>query len=236
MFVHIVFRRNPCYNAEKDNTNPKNVRGNIMAAIDNFRSSLHGFNRTDVVQFIQQQTAAHEKATRTLKDENVRLQEALTEARAELEALKAENESLLIEIEVARLAILEEKEEAPVAEPVSAVDKPVCLPETVVPPVAPEMPAPAKPDFNELELMAYRRAEMTERMARERATASAQRMKAVFNQVDEKLTVSAGDIATVIDAFQKDCDQLQKVLSDIRGIVEESSADMKAVSDLCKDI
>ena len=65
-----------------------------MAAIDNFRSSLHGFNRTDVVQFIQQQTANHDKAMRMQKEESTRLQDALTEARAEIERLTAENEAV----------------------------------------------------------------------------------------------------------------------------------------------
>lgn len=217
-----------------------------MAATDNFRSSLHGFNRTDVVQFIQQQTAAHDKAMRTLKDENTRLQEALTEARTELEALKAENESLLLEIEVTRLALAEAKE-APVEEPVVApapvvapvapvVDEPIVAPTTVAPAVVPEMPSPASSDFNELELMAYRRAEMTERMARERAEASAQRMKAIFTQADEKLTVSANDISTIISTFQQDYEKLQQILTELRGIVDESSSDMKAASDLCIDV
>ena len=218
-----------------------------MAAIDNFRSSLHGFNRTDVVQFIQQQTAAHDKALRTLKDENTRLQEALTEARAELESLKAENEALFLDLEAARLASSEEKEAAPIELPTPAVEaeaipapiieaKPVIEEPIVVPTTVAPIDAPKNAEFNELELLAYRRAEMTERMARERAAASAQRMKTIFSQVDEKLTVSAGDIATVIDSFQKDCDQLQLVLAEIRGIVDESSSGLKAVSDLCNDI
>ncbi len=218
-----------------------------MAAIDNFRSSLHGFNRTDVVQFIQQQTAAHDKALRTLKDENTRLQEALTEARAELESLKAENEALFLDLEAARLASSEEKEAAPIELPTPAIEteaipapiieaKPVIEEPIVVPTTVAPIDAPKNAEFNELELLAYRRAEMTERMARERAAASAQRMKTIFSQVDEKLTVSAGDIATVIDSFQKDCDQLQLVLAEIRGIVDESSSGLKAVSDLCNDI
>ncbi len=211
-----------------------------MAAVDNFRSSLHGFNRTDVVQFIQQQTDLHDKSLRALKDENARLQEALTEARTELERAHEERDALLVELEIARLAVIEVKE-APVAEPVvEASSKPPVVPEEapiVVPTsIAPEMPAPKDADFNELELAAYRRAEMTERLARERAAASAERMKAIFAQVDEKLTVSANDVNTVIEAFRHDYDQLQTLLTEIRGIVEESSSGVKAVTTLCSEI
>ena len=41
----------------------------MAASVENFRSALHGFNRTDVVQFIQAQTVEHEKALRLLQDE-----------------------------------------------------------------------------------------------------------------------------------------------------------------------
>ena len=210
-----------------------------MASTDNFRSSLHGFNRTDVVQFIQQQTASHDKAMRTLKDENNRLLEALAEARAELERAKAEKESLLLELEVARLAVIVEQEEAPVAEPVPTpaveAEAPIPAPVSVVPTAA-DMSAPKATDFNEMELAAYRRAEMTERMARERAAASAERMKAIFAQTDEKLSVSASDVATVFEAFKNDYEQLQQLLAEIQGIVDESSSGLKAMADLCSEV
>ena len=49
------------------------------AFTENFRSALNGFNRTDVVQFIQRQTVEHEKAMRHLREENARLKQAATE-------------------------------------------------------------------------------------------------------------------------------------------------------------
>ncbi len=205
-----------------------------MAATDNFRSSLHGFNRADVVQFIQQQTAMHEKAMRTLKEENTRLQEALAEARAEIDSLNAEKEVLILELEAARIAVIEEEE--PVAESAPELEAPI-MPATSVASVAPTAPiaAPTATDFNEMELAAYRRAEMTERMARERAAASAERIKAIFMQTDEKLAISAQDIATVYDAFKNDYEQLQQLLVAVRAIVGESSAGMKAVADICAE-
>ncbi|MBE6984345.1 MAG: hypothetical protein E7434_01790 [Ruminococcaceae bacterium] len=208
-----------------------------MAAIDNFRSSLHGFNRTDVVQFIQQQTATHDKAMRTLKDENTRLQEALAEARAELERANSEKESLILELEAARLAVIEEPD-APTQLLAPIVEEEVVPPVPVAPIVVPqpEAVAPEVPDYNELELAAYRRAEQVERVAKERAAASVERMKAIFSQTEEKLITSAQDIEVVYDAFKNDYEQLQRLLSEVRSIVDESSEGMKSVSEICAEV
>ncbi len=207
-----------------------------MAAVDNFRSSLHGFNRTDVVQFIQQQTATHEKAMRSLKDENTRLQAEMDELRKENERLTLQNESLILELEAVRVAMLEEKPQPepqiapqpePQPEPAPVLDAPIAPVETV----ATTMPS----DFNEMELAAYRRAEMTERMARERAASSANRMKLIFAQTDEKLAISAQDIATVYDALRTDYEQLQQILAAVQAVVNESSAGLKAAADICDE-
>lgn len=194
-----------------------------------FRSALNGFNRNDVVQFIQAQTIEHEKAMRVLRDENARLSEALTAARAENDELRALNASLS---EMAQTA-------AP-AEPVPEAPVPAAAPVAPATLDAPMTPAvtvvkAAAPDFNELELAAYRRAEMTERMARERANSSAERMKAIFSQADEKLAVTSQDFKTLLDAFQTNFGQMEQLLQTAQGIVDESSSSLKAASDICNE-
>lgn len=208
-----------------------------MAATDNFRSSLHGFNRTDVVQFIQQQTTAHEKALRLKKEENSRLQEELNQAREEIERLQAQNEALSMELEAVKLALIEDisKEvEMQAAAEVAPLEAPIMPVAPVVAPVAPA--APTMSEFDEMELAAYRRAEMMERLARERAQASSERMKAIFVQTDEKLAVSAQDITAVCEAFGNDYAQLQRILAAVQGIVSESSASIQAAADVCNEI
>lgn len=192
-----------------------------MAGIENFRTSLHGFHRGDVVQFIQQQTAAHERIQRAQKEELSRLQEALNEARSQADCLKAERDALASQLEEARST--EKVEDAS-----PALDAPIA------PPLAATLNPPS--DFNELELAAYRRAEMTERMARERAAASAERLRSVFSQAEEKLCITNRDIATVIDSFRNDYDHLQQLLSALQGIVGESSAGLKAAGDVCDEL
>jgi len=193
-----------------------------------FRSALNGFNRNDVVQFIQTQTIEHEKALRVLRDENARLQEALDAARAENEELRSLNASLTELKQAEAPAEVVPEAPAPVAaEAPATLDAPMMPAATVV--------KAAAPDFNEMELAAYRRAEMTERMARERANSSAERMKAIFSQADEKLAVTSQDFKTLLDAFQTNFGQMTQLLETAQGIVDESSSSLKAASDICSE-
>lgn len=191
--------------------------------IENFRTALHGFNRTDVVQFIQAQTAEHEKALRLLREENTRLQEALEAARAEAAEASTQLEALTAAQEAAA-----QSAEAVPSPSESALNAPMAPMASVV--------SAAPSNFNEMELAAYRRAEMTERMARERAAASAERMKTVFSQADEKLALTSQDFATLLDTFRNDFDKLEQLLSTAQGIVDESSAGLKAAAEVAGEV
>lgn len=191
--------------------------------IENFRTALHGFNRTDVVQFIQAQTAEHEKALRLLREENTRLQEALEAARAEAAEASTQLEALTAAQEAAA-----QSAEAVPSPSESALNAPMAPMASVV--------SAAPSNFNEMELAAYRRAEMTERMARERAAASAERMKTVFSQADEKLALTSQDFATLLDTFRNDFDKLEQLLSTAQGIVDESSAGLKAAAEVADEV
>lgn len=194
-----------------------------MAPALNFRNALNGFNRTDVVQFIQNQTMEHEKALRLLREENARLQEDLDTAQAALQEMQ-------VALDAAQTAPVV----SPVAELQSIAEEPALPLDAPMAPAA-SVVAVAPSDFNELELAAYRRAEMTERMAKERAAASAQRMKAVFAQADEKLSLTAQDFTTLLDTFQHDFEQMQQLLLTAQGIVNESSAGLKTASEICSE-
>ena len=199
-----------------------------MAASMNFRNALNGFNRTDVVQFIQNQTTEHEKEMRLLREENARLQEALDAARTEAEEAKSALASMI------SVSSAPEQESAAEEEPETKESAPVPELDAPIPPAA-SVVATAPSDFNEMELAAYRRAEMTERMARERAVASANRMKAVFAQANEKLVVTSQDLATLLDAFHNDFEKMEQLLATAQGIVSESSSGLKAASDICSE-
>ena len=107
-----------------------------------FRSALNGFNREDVVQFIQSATARHDRELADLKEENARLQQDLTRQSEEISDLKAQVSQLQSQLSEAN--------------------------ETLETATAPR-PEPEKPDWDAQELAAYRRAEEVERQSRERA-------------------------------------------------------------------
>lgn len=198
----------------------------MAVTTESFRSALHGFNRTDVVQFIQRQTAEHEKELRLLQEENARLREALDAARQEAEQARAECDDLRAQASEQPAERLPQAEEAP--EPISVLDAPM------TPPVSVAAAAPAS--FDELELAAYRRAELTERMARERAAASEERMKSIFTQADEKLTLTSQDIATAYDSIKTDFDRLSQLLATALSIVGESSEGLRDAAELTSEI
>ena len=67
---------------------------------DQFRAALHGYNREDVVAFIDRMTREHEDAVRRLEEKNERLRndlaqanEALAEAQENAETKKALDEA-----------------------------------------------------------------------------------------------------------------------------------------------
>ena len=203
---------------------------------EKFRSALNGFNRTDVVQFIQRQTAEHEKALRQAKEENTRasrtgseLREQLAQLNLQLEELLAEKEALVAEN--ARLLEEQQRLQAELSKRASVVSE-----------EAPEEPVLDRPfapvslpnEFNEMELAAYRRAEQVERLSRERAVASTERMRSIFEQANTKLELSTADLGAVLETCRSDFAQLQEILAAARGIIGESSESLKAATELCE--
>ncbi len=198
-----------------------------------FRTAMRGFNRTDVVQYIQQQTLEHEKNLRVLRDENRMLKQDVAEAESECEALISEKRGLQEEVSVLRerLAALEE-ENAALTE--SMEDMRHRSGSTLESPIA---PSPMLPNsFDEMELTAYRRAELTERMARERALASTERMKQIFAQSFDKIALLEGDYSLLLDACRNDFAQIQELLQNARKILGESSDGLRAAQTLCESI
>ena len=167
----------------------------MAVTTDSFRSSLHGFNRMDVVQFIQKTTSEHELELRRLAEERTRQQEELEQQKKELAARQEESERQKQELSQLRAELAELREQnaalrqaqEPAEQPAAAVQK---------------------PRYDEMELTAYRRAEQTERMARERAAASAVRMRSAFEQAEEKLKARRQDITGLSDRFHADYDRL----------------------------
>ena len=150
-----------------------------MADFSKFRTAVSGFNRTDVVNYIESASMEHQKALRKLTDErdklaaeNAQLQTQLTGLQARLIQVQADNDALTEQVntlaqegsdladqlKAARAEAAAQPQPAPEAGPIE--EEPAA--ET------PEAPA-QEPSLTEKELTAYRRAEQTERNAAVRA-------------------------------------------------------------------
>ena len=185
----------------------------MAATTDSFRSSLHGFNRMDVVQFIQKTTSEHVLELRRLAEERTRQQEELEQQKKELAARQEESERQKQELSQLRAELAELREQN-AEQPAAAVQK---------------------PRYDEMELTAYRRAEQTERMARERAAASAVRMRSAFEQAEEKLKARRQDITGLSDRFHADYDRLKQALDGVQDVFRESTERLHAAAELCSE-
>ena len=181
----------------------------------NFRAALNGFNRTDVVAYIEECAINHEKALRQLRDENARL-------RADLEALQARQEAAP---ETVPAPV--EAQEAPQAEEPEVPTQPESEPEVV--PIAPPASSSAE------ELAAYRRAEAVERAARNRAAALCRQVNAIMDSTSRQLEGSRGDVDTVMSDLNICLRQLNDTFAQLRIIFDDAVQALTTVEPMKPD-
>lgn len=211
--------------------------------MEGFRTQLKGFHREDVINFIQQQTQEHERRVRTMQEEIARLQGELNDARAEAErahgAQEAEAETTQEELaQVSERCAELEAENAAAREEIARLTKRCeALEEAKQPePATEEKPAAEEPEnYKELELAAYRRAELAERMAKERAAASDEQMKRILALTDERLMHTSQDFQTLLETFTKDFEQLRQVIRSAQALVAESAGGLQETASTCAD-
>ena len=213
--------------------------------MEGFRTQLKGFHREDVINFIQQQTQEHERRVRTVQEEIVRLQGERNDARTEAErahgAQEAEAETTQEELAQAseRCAELEAENAAAREEIARLTKRCEALEEAAAKqpePAAEEKPAAEEPEnYKELELAAYRRAELAERMAKERAAASDEQMKRILALTDERLMHTSQDFQTLLETFTKDFEQLRQVIRSAQALVAESAGGLQETASTCAD-
>lgn len=172
-----------------------------MAGNQNFRSAFNGFNREDVVHYIEYLNAKNTNAINQLKSENQSLLSELEELREksahdpELEArcaaLQEEKESLQEQLKAMQEQIGQLKEEA-----ANAAQKAANR-------VAAE------------ELEAYRRAERVERAAQERT-------QQIYRQVTGTLAETATQVDEAADQFKRLSQVLSGHMAEMQDMVDRS--------------
>ena len=224
----------------------------------NFRSALHGFNREDVVAYIESLTLEQEKERRQLQDTIVRQQaeledlgaklaqtedcseklreagKALADCKLELEKKEAACAALEKQLADARAALAEQEQACEKLRGQTAAAPPLSAP---IPPVAQVMPAqPVQKDYSELELAAYRRAEVTERLARERAADVYRQVRSVFGSAAARFDTGKNDLDQLTRTLQLDINQLLQLLSTIRSTYTEAEQSFRAVSEKNREL
>ena len=177
-----------------------------MSAPQNFRTSFNGFNREDVVHYIEYINARHNTEVNQLKAELDLLRNQQTDIpdvatlEEELASLRAERDALL-----AKVTKLEEQATAPA-------------------------PAVAAPAFSaEQELETYRRAERMERIAKERADAVYHQVNATLAEASTQLSGAAGSYGQLVDSVVSQISQLQAAVESGKIALENAAAAMGAI-------
>ena len=178
--------------------------------VQNFRTAFHGFNREDVVRFLETATARHTAEVNQLRDEIARLEGDLSLLRTRsgdgasqevLEALQAEN---------ARLKAQVEELETQLTEPAAT-------------------PIRDETNWKDEELAAYRRAETVERQARNRAAQMYHRVNGLIADLAARMDGSKAEMTAAAEALGQALDQLQLALDGGQSILTEGTATLRAL-------
>ena len=183
-----------------------------MAEFQNFRSALGGFNREDVVHYIEYINNKHAAQLNQLKTEVQTLQAELNEQHqaAQQEALLS---AQLAEAQARIQQLEQDLEEA--RKPVAPVVIPV-----------------AQPEKTSDELEAYRRAERAEHRAAERVAQLYDQANAALADAAARTDVSAQQVSQLADALNQQLQQLLVAISAGKNTMLDAAAAMYAVRPL----
>ena len=190
-----------------------------MSAPQNFRSAFNGFNREDVVRYLEYINTKHTTQVNQLNSEVDYLRTRLEASQPDL-SLVEERDALQ-----ARIQELEERcaqlEQQLAAAPQAAP----AVQEAVEEPAAPAAVVVSVSD----ELEAYRRAERTERMAKERAELVYHQVNGVLAEAAGKVDGIATEIGTMADQVMSQLTQLQAAVSGSKQTLQDAVSTMYAI-------
>ena len=172
-----------------------------MAAFQNFRSAVGGFNREDVVRYIEYINNKHSSQINQLNTEMQALQEELSQLRGQTDL------SAQLEEANARIAQLEQERDVLAAQ----VEQMVNRPQT------------------DSELEAYRRAERAERIAADRVAQLYNQANGALADATAKADETAVQVGDLTDALMVQLSQLQTVLSSGSNAMRDSAAALFAI-------
>lgn len=190
-----------------------------MAAQQNFRSAFNGFNREDVVHYLEYINAKHTSQVNQLTSESEELRQRLAQQPDEdqlalLGELQNRCQELTEQLEAseARNAQLEERCE----ELQQQLDAKPQQEEASVPSTS-------------AELEAYRRAERAEREAKERADLVYYQANGVLTEATAKVDSISAEITDMADQVMSQLTQLQMAVSSSKQALQDASSIMNII-------
>ena len=189
-----------------------------MAAPQNFRSAFNGFNREDVVHYLEYINAKHIQLVNQLTSENQQLRAAADKAsvddQGELVAF--------LQAQVAELIAQLEEEKNRCAELTGKLEALEAQSEIVT-------PAETISSLATEELEAYRRAERIEREARERSELVYFQANSVLTEAFTKVDAIANDITDMADQVMRQLTQLQISVSSSKQALQDAASIMGTI-------
>ena len=179
-----------------------------MSDFSKFRTSINGFNRTDVVNYVESMALTYQKELRQLRDENAKLSAENSSLSAEKDALTVQNESLSVE-----LASLREQQ--------NNVSNTSTEPESDAEVVAPTLEEDSACGEQQ-ELAAYRRAEQAERNAAARAKRLRQQLDALCDSARSRYQDTGEELSALAADLSENLSRLQDSVAEIQLIFEQT--------------
>ena len=210
-----------------------------MSDFSRFRSAFNGFSRTDVVNYIEETSAAHQKAIEQLEGEkqqlmqendhllaeNARLTTELADLKAAQEKLKEEDSALSQQIVTLSQEASELAERAQRAQK-ELEDLKAAQETQESAPAEPEMPdGEPEADAENLqtqELAAYRRAEQAERNAMARARKLREQLNLLCEQSKDRYLDAGEEISALSADLSAGLTRLSETLADIQVIFDDA--------------
>ena len=191
-----------------------------MSTPQSFRSAFNGFNRADVVHYLEYLNTKHNNQINQLTAENESLRQqvdALPDAESQrllVASLEEKCAELTRQLDTAQTRCAELEQQL---EQAAAKEQPA------------EAPAPALSPSASDELEAYRRAERIEREAKERAELVYFQATNVLTEASAKVDGISSDITEMADKVMTQLTQLQVAVSSSKQALQDASSIMGAI-------
>ena len=201
-----------------------------MANLQSFRTAFHGFNRDDVVQYIETVNNQHDTALAAQREENQRLRKELEREREDAQTARecaARSEEIAQTLREEKQALQEElrtlrEENCALREDLSAKDAAL---------EAAQAPRnePPRQDWTGEELAAYRRAEQAERLAKARAARSFDQINALVADLAARLDEAIDQTAQAETKVNADLEQLRTAAAGSKRLLADAATTLRAM-------